>query len=120
MSQVSAVGHVFSTEDYENAPLFYARSLEKAKIEVGHALCLCTKPNPHLVVRRVGSKSGDRFFLATWPNKGAEHAPSCRFYHSEDEYELDRAKRLAAIMLNEHGFSIKPDFALRRTIAEAK
>jgi Protein of unknown function (DUF1173) len=120
MSQVSAVGHVFSTEDYENAPLFYARSLEKAKIEVGHALCLCTKPNPHLVVRRVGSKSGDRFFLATWPNKGTEHAPSCRFYHSEDEYELDRAKRLAAIMLNEHGFSIKPDFTLKRTIAEAK
>ena len=119
MSKVSAAGQVFSTEDYENAPHCYARALEQAKTEVGHAMCLCTSPNPQLVVRRVGSKSGDRFFLATWPNRGTEHAPSCRFYHSEDEYELDRAKRLSAIMINEDGFSIKPDFTLKRTLAQS-
>lgn len=118
MSKVNAAGQVFSTEDYENAPLRYSRPLLQAKIEIGHALCLCTSPNPQLVIRRVASKSGDRFCLATWPNKGTEHATSCRFYHSEDDYAFDRAKRLAAIMVNDDGFSIRPDFSLRRLNAQ--
>ena len=56
MSQVSAVGHVFSTEDYENAPLFYARSLEKAKIEVD-AETNALNQSVEATFRRTGARS---------------------------------------------------------------
>lgn len=114
MSKVLAAGSVFAVEDYEARPEAFGEELERAKVEHGHALCLCTVPNPQLVIRRVGSPNGDRFFLATWPHKGTGHAPTCRFFHSEDEYEETRARRLAAVQQSEEGFTIKADFSLLR------
>ena len=114
MTKVQAAGQVFSVDDYEDNPTAFSRVLEAAKIKPGYATCLCRQPYQQLVVRRVASKDGDRFFLATWPNTGTSHALECRFHHSEDEYEEGRAKRLAAVITSDDGFTIKPDFTLVR------
>ncbi len=123
MTKVQAAGQVFSVDDYEDNPTAFSRFLEAAKIKPGYATCLCRQPYQQLVVRRVSSKEGDRFFLATWPNTGTSHSLECRFHHSEDEYEEGRAKRLAAVIASDDGFTIKPDFSLVRmttTATEAK
>lgn len=115
MSRVLAAGSLIAVEDYDEAnPEAFGQALERAKVEHGHALCLCTIPNPQLVVRRVNYTMGDRFFLATWPHKGGAHAPTRRFFHSEDEYRTGKAKRLTAVQQSEDGFTIKADFSLKR------
>lgn len=114
MSRVLAAGAIIPVEDYEANPEAFGQALERAKAGRGYALCLCTTPNPQLVVRRVSYTSGDRFFMATWPHKGSAHAPTCRFFHSEDEYQKGKAKRLAAVQQSEDGSTIKADFSLRR------
>lgn len=119
MNRILAAGTVFGIEDYEVQPEAFAAILQRAKIEHGHALCLCTNPNPQLVIRRVRAERGDRFLLATWPNKGTGHAPRCRFHLSEADYEDARAKRLAAVQQSDEGFTIKPEFSLRRVNAAA-
>ncbi len=116
--KILAAGQLISIEDLEVNPLKFGAALARAKAEHGFALCLCTAPNPQLVIRRARvGEGGDRFFLATWPNRGTAHGRSCRFHHSEDEYEEARAKRLAAIEEREDGFSIKADFSLLRKTA---
>jgi hypothetical protein len=114
MNRVLAAGTSFGIEEYEVEPHAFSALLQRAKTEHGHALCLCTTPNPQLVIRRVRGERGDRFLLASWPKKGAGHAPGCRFHHSEEDYEKARAKRLAAVQHSDDGFAIKPEFSLRR------
>jgi len=120
MNRALAAGTVFSIEDYEARPETFGELLQRAKTEHGHAICLCTTPNPQLVIRRVRGDLGDRYLLATWPNKGTGHAAGCRFHHSEADYEDARAKRLTAVQQSEDGFTIKPDFSLRRRNATSE
>jgi hypothetical protein len=114
MSRVQAAGIEFGVDEYEENPTAFSSSLEKAKVHPGHAVCLCSDQHPNLVIRRVSSQAGDRFFLATWPHTGTQHGQDCRFYHSEDEYEAGQVRRLAAITSSADGFSIRADFSLVR------
>lgn len=113
-ARVLAAGTLIDIGQYESEPGRFATVLSQAKAEHGHALCLCTEPKPHLVVRRIPDPGGDRFFLATWPNGGMGHAAGCRFFRSESDYQDARAKALAAVVESDQGFNIKPGFSLRR------
>ena len=113
-SQVLAAGTLVDVSDYESNPARFSRELSRAKAEHGFALCLCSEPRPQLVIRRIGSTEGDRYFLATWPNNGTAHARACRFFRSEEQYEDARTRALAAVLEGDDGFNIKPGFSLRR------
>ena len=98
-------------------PVTFGELLSKAKTEIGYALCNCTTPPQKLVIRRKHSDSGDKYFLATWPNNGDAHNPNCRFFVSEKAYaDNAEANRLAAIQENNIGFQVNADFSMRRCI----
>ncbi|CAG4913911.1 DUF1173 family protein [Paraburkholderia gardini] len=78
MSQISFDGGTFLLEDVQENPARYVKCLERAKIDPGFALCMCSAhATPlQLVIRRYGSL----LHLAGWPGDGSRHARSCDFY----------------------------------------
>ena len=86
MSTIQACGKQFTVREYETRPITFSRLLGLAKERDGHAICQCTVPAPKLVIRTKRTTNGTRHSLATWPNQGHAHDPSCSFFVSDVDY----------------------------------
>lgn len=114
MGSVEADGEKFTILDYENYPEQFAAPLSRAKTMPGYAKCLCNTSEPKLVIRRIRRRLGDYYLLAKWPLQGAEHDLNCRFGRSRNDQSNGNGPRIPAVVETEDGFSIRPDFSLRR------
>ncbi len=114
VGSVEADGESFGIEDYDRSPEAYATVLSRAKGVPGYALCQCTTPNPKLVIRIARRRLGDYYLLAKWPLQGIEHDMNCRFGRSHSGQGSGNGQRIPAVVETEDGFSIRPDFSLRR------
>lgn len=83
MSKLLAAGHIFGAQDYLNDPLPAQGYLDQARIQHGHALCLCSTPHRQMVIREVNRV----LYLAVWPNDGHHHDPCCEFYREPNGAE---------------------------------
>lgn len=116
MSQILAYGKLFSQADYDQNPAKFSALLSQAKAEQGYALCKCTAPAPKLVIRCKSSSRGPSHYLATWPNQGSDHNPSCNFFVSDNEYQKANTKRLETIQEDAQGYHIKAGFPLEKLL----
>ena len=81
----------------------YTTLFERAKGEVGHAICLCRTDK---VVRLVIRCRSGRYHLANWPAEGHQHAPGCRWFRSHSSIS-GRSAYSEAITTTEDGTSIR-------------
>lgn len=84
-------------------PNRYTSLFERARREVGHAVCLCRDDK---VVRLVIRCRSGRYHLANWPAEGQQHVPGCPWYRSHSSIS-GRSAYNEAITTNEDGTSIR-------------
>ncbi|MFT7871297.1 MULTISPECIES: DUF1173 family protein [Amycolatopsis] len=84
-------------------PERYTSLFERARSEVGHAVCLCrTDQLVRLVIR---CRSG-RYHLANWPAGGQQHAAGCPWFRSPSSLS-GRSAYAEAIAVDDDGTSIR-------------
>ncbi|PCE30284.1 DUF1173 family protein [Burkholderia ubonensis] len=111
MTDVFFAGVTVSLEDVQEHPVAFVRQLERAKINPGHAQCLCRGAAAplRLQIRRYGSL----LHLAGWPDEGPLHdRQSCSFHKDANEGGSDAGKTLPGIVATAAGLRVKLDVAL--------
>ncbi|MFD0501481.1 DUF1173 family protein [Streptomyces rhizosphaericus] len=102
--RVKIANRVISLRAVRRNPTHYADQFSTARSEGDRcAYCLCTTPNPRLVIR---ARAG-RFHLAGWPAEGNQHAPHCDFYKLEGELSGKSLNNAEAILESDSGTSIR-------------
>ncbi|KVK87685.1 hypothetical protein WJ47_12735 [Burkholderia ubonensis] len=119
MTDVFFAGVTVSLEDVQEHPVTFVRQLERAKINPGHAQCLCRGAAAplRLQIRRYGNL----LHLAGWPDEGPLHdRQSCSFHKDPNEAGSAAGKTLPGIVASATGLRAKLDVALtQRTISTA-
>ncbi|HDR8993765.1 MAG: DUF1173 family protein [Burkholderia contaminans] len=111
MTDVSFAGVTVPLEDVQEQPASFVRRLEQAKINPGHAHCLCRGAGSplRLQIRRYGSL----LHLAGWPEEGPLHdRSSCAFHKDPSPTSTDGSKTLPGIVETPMGLRAKLDVAL--------
>lgn len=109
MPNVSFDGSTFALSDIQENPARFARRLERAKINPGHALCHCCPDSPRkLVIRRYGSL----YHLAGWPDDGPHHTDGCDFRKTHGASSTAGNDGRAAILEGPNGMNVRLDASL--------
>lgn len=78
--RVRLAGRVIALESLRRRPTDFAHWFTRARVEQGHAQCLCNHARLRLVIRQ---RQG-RHYLAVWPGEGHRHTVTC-WFHQEDQ-----------------------------------
>ncbi|MFE5863202.1 DUF1173 family protein [Streptomyces virginiae] len=77
-ARIQLAGRTVDLGAVRDNPVSYARLFERARSEVGHALCLC-RPTWRLRLVIRATRSG-RYHVAGWPGEGDQHLARCPFH----------------------------------------
>lgn len=97
------------------APASYSRDFEQARVEPGHAWCLCNSSTPQRLVIRRKSHAGTAaaFFLAGWPEGGEAHDIHCPFYKEPEDESGKSSESKSCFEEGADGtFRITPQFSV--------
>ena len=111
MTDVSFAGVTVPLEDAQEQSSSFVRRLEQAKINPGHAHCLCRGAGSplRLQIRRYGNF----LHLAGWPEEGPLHdRSSCPFHKDPTAGGADGGQTLPGIVATPMGLRAKLDVAL--------
>jgi len=76
---VDLAGITVRLRSLRTRPGAFTAAFDAARTRPGYGHCLCTDPPRKLVIRR----AQHRFYLASWPGDGANHAAGCTFHSSQ-------------------------------------